>query len=535
MKSIIIIFNLLLLIIGTQIKAQNCIIKEWNENNSLNDTLYIGNQPQQFLDSLNSIGYYTLEILRKNLDSCDFTVQKGRQYKKIFLSKGSIRNKLVKNESLTNQMYTMAFEEYIQSIKDSLANIGQPFSSIQIQPKGYFMNSAVIDVVVENRDERIINKIKFVGYDQIPRFINKHLLHTNLRYTPLNIAKIKQKIDGYNFLTQTQEPKISFTKDSTTLYIYVQKRKLSLFEGLIGFESDENGKFSLQGNIDINLFNNFNQAERINLSWQSGLNKSQNLEFAFHLPYILNTNFGINSSINLQKQDSSFVKLQMRNGLAYQFNSNHFVSANYNFASSNFVGERQDSQADFSKNGFGITYQYENSQYSKFKENKTYLTITSGIWNQKIKEDDTKIKQNEILYQLVRQQHLFKNHFTHLGLSGKNLIQKENILENDLYQLGGFNSLRGFNQNSILTSSYNLFSAAYRYIPNDQIFFEIFSDFALIKNRENIVNSLHSIGAGLQFLTKFGFFQLHYAIGYQENKGYDIANGKIHLGIKSLF
>ena len=86
MKSIIIIFNLLLLIIGTQIKAQNCIIKEWNENNSLNDTLYIGNQPQQFLDSLNSIGYYTLEILRKNLDSCDFTVQKGRQYKKIFLT-----------------------------------------------------------------------------------------------------------------------------------------------------------------------------------------------------------------------------------------------------------------------------------------------------------------------------------------------------------------------------------------------------------------------------------------------------------------
>ena len=44
-----------------------------------------------------------------------------------------------------------------------------------------------------------------------------------------------------------------------------------------------------------------------------------------------------------------------------------------------------------------------------------------------------------------------------------------------------------------------------------------------------------SLGAGINFETKAGIFNLSYAIGKQFGKGFDFRIGKIHAGLTALF
>ena len=44
-----------------------------------------------------------------------------------------------------------------------------------------------------------------------------------------------------------------------------------------------------------------------------------------------------------------------------------------------------------------------------------------------------------------------------------------------------------------------------------------------------------SFGAGINFETKAGIFNLSYALGNQFGKGFDFRIGKIHAGLTALF
>lgn len=519
------------------LNAQNCSLFSFNSESVSYDSVYFGSASNRYLDSIQKIGFYTTHITKKEEDPCRIYFEKGAQYKRIYLEGISLKNRNTFFDPDKNKYYTLEFDSYLNALKDSLEKAGKPFSEIRVTPAGFVDEFAVAKIETAEDSVRFINDINFVGYEKIPKFVKKEILRQNLPYSLENLEKIRNQIGDYSFLNQYDTPKISFTKDSTTLYIYVKKQKQSFFDGLVGFESDEDGKFSIQGNVLVNLLNAFNRFEKINLQWESGLNASQNLNFGLHVPYILNTRLGINSALNIQKQDTSFVRLQLRNGLVYQFNPNHYLGGTFNLASSNYIESSNVNQGDYSKNGFGISYFFEDNRPSVFRENKTLIHVTSGLWKRKRTDlTSDKTEQTEIIYQLLRQQKIWKEHYLFSTISGSNLIQEDDYLENDMYLTGGFNSVRGFNQNSILTSSFNMLTLAYRYIPSEQILFEAFTDFAFINSQaEDETETLNSVGAGMQFFTRFGIFQINYAVGKTSDTSFDLGNGKIHLGVKSYF
>lgn len=519
------------------IHAQQCTLFSLNNEKAGYDSVYYGNSFNQYLDSITASGYYTLKITAKKTNPCEIYFDKGSYLERIYLSKIPIKNSLIQYDSIQKLYYTDDLDGYIQLVKDSLENAGNPFSEIIVEPMGWRNATAMAQIKLKADTARHINDIKFIGYDRIPKFVEKDILRKNLLYTSENSAFIEQKINTYSFLNQTEAPRVSFTKDSTTLYIYVTKRKQSIFDGLIGFESDEEGKFNLQGNVNIALINAFNGFEKINLQWESGLNKSQQLDFGAHIPYIFNSPLGIAAKLNIHKQDSSFVRLNMSNSIVYQFSPTHYLGGNFNLAGSNFINGTTAGQQDYTKNGFGITYYYQTGIDRVFRENKTFIEVNSGLWKRKFNDESLgTTSQTDIIYMVRRQQALWKDHYVYAALSGSNLIQEGVYLENDMYLMGGFNSLRGFNQNSIITPSFNMLTLSYRYIPSNQILFELFSDLALVKSIDNQTSeTLNSIGLGMQFFTRFGIFQMNYALGKTANTGFDFTNGKIHIGVMSFF
>lgn len=514
------------------LKGQECSIFQKSSIQNNFDTLYIGNNSKAYLDSLNQIGYHTLKVDSTSTQPCRIYIAKGKQFKKIIIkSTESIVLNQTQYDSI-HQNYTLNFERLIQGIKDSLLEQGQAFDQIAIKPIGFHEEFAQAQIEIIPSAKRNIDEIKFIGYERVPKFVKRELLNENKVYKNHSIENIRKKLDSYSFLTQTEPPKISFTKDSTILYVYTKKLRQNFINGILGFETDDENKLNLQGNVQLNLVNTFNSNERIQVDWKSGLNKSQKLKLESFIPNVFKNKIAYETNLNLTKQDSTYFKLEWRNGLFYQLNQGHYIGANYSLANSNYI---KNDNSDFNKSGFGFNYIYEDFSFNKLQENKTWIKLSSTLWSRNLKNRETEeSQQTEVSYWIERQQRLYKNHFVNSIIQGNNLIQQGEILENDLYQIGGFNSIRGFNQNSILTPSFNAISLAYRYIPNNNIFFEVFSDLALIEDKlgEN-TSFFNSYGLGMQFSTNFGWFQLNYALGSNETNSTSFTEGKIHIGIKS--
>ena len=117
-------------------------------------------------------------------------------------------------------------------------------------------------------------------------------------------------------------------------------------------------------------------------------------------------------------------------------------------------------------------------------------------------------------------------------LSGKYL------LKNELFRLGGQKSLRGFNELSLLATSYTYGNVELRYLLAQNSFLFAFYNQGYLQYR--VPKSSYSdyplgFGTGINFETNLGILSVSYALGKQKNNPLNLRQGKIHFGITALF
>jgi hemolysin activation/secretion protein len=117
-------------------------------------------------------------------------------------------------------------------------------------------------------------------------------------------------------------------------------------------------------------------------------------------------------------------------------------------------------------------------------------------------------------------------------------ISNKNIFANEMFKLGGLNSLRGFDDKSIIASAYTIFTAEFRYLyeQNSNVF--VFFDGCYYE--KNLINARSSdtpvgFGIGTNFETKAGIFSLAYALGRQQGYQANLRSAKIHFGFINRF
>ena len=115
------------------------------------------------------------------------------------------------------------------------------------------------------------------------------------------------KIDKTRFARNVKDPEILFTKDSSALYLYVEKTRRNTFDGFISFDTDENsGKINVEGYAKINLINTFNGGEKINFDFRSQKNQDRSLNSDIYVPYVFGAPLNFNYGLNLIQKDSSY-------------------------------------------------------------------------------------------------------------------------------------------------------------------------------------------------------------------------------------
>ena len=310
---------------------------------------------------------------------------------------------------------------------------------------------------------------------------------------------------------------------------HVKKKKNNSFDGIINFASKENGGLLLNGNIDLQLNNILNTGENFSLFWNSVAEERQEFKLSTKIPYIFNSKFSPEIAFNIYKQDSSFLNTRFNLKLLYNLGSKSEIGLTYSNETSNKLESELNNIESFNSSFLGIKYLYRISNNDNFYNDRFSISLNPSLGSRNSdNKNDTQFKlQTEIkfLYDFNDRNKIYIR-------NESGLLKSDNYLTNELYRIGGANSLRGFNEQSIFAENYTYFNLEYRYLTSINSYLHTITDIGFIQNEDS--NFLTGLGLGYVFKKEQFIFNIALATNTQENN-VSLRESKLILSFKSFF
>ena len=173
---------------------------------------------------------------------------------------------------------------------------------------------------------------------------------------------------------------------------------------------------------------------------------------------------------------------------------------------------------------------------------QTVLNLTTGIGNRQIlNETAEKTKSSQIFITIEASHNFNLNKKNSINIKSQNYyLQSNRYLDNELYRFGGFNSIRGFTENSLRAYFTTSLLTEYRYIIAPSLYVYSILDYCIYKNRTNLeqvdnTNKLLAAGLGFGLQTKNGIFKFALANGKSENQIMQFYNTIVHISYNVKF
>jgi outer membrane protein assembly factor BamA len=494
------------------------------------------------------------------------------QVNKSWLDAVGWNNRQYANHSFNWQQYALLR----QKLLDHLENNGYPFAklfldSLQLQQEGAIAAS----LKVEPGPLYKIDSLRLYGSARISNyFMQRYLdLPNGVTYKREKLQNISRKIAELPYVQEQQPWDLTMLGTGSVVNLYLKQKKSSEINVLVGFlpASDQlvNNKLLVTGEATINLRNTLGSGESIGLNWQQLQLKSPRLNLSFQQPYIFQSSFGINAAFDLFKKDSSFVNINMLLGVQYYVSGTKSASIFIQSQRSNLLTidtvqvlrtKRLPVEADVSSVSLGVTYEVNNTNYRLNPIKGNELFISGSVGTRKLRRSEAIVKlknpsdpafsyaslydtvgSNAYQFRLRMQgAHYFPISRASTFKTGLQAgwFQSPAIFRNELFQIGGYRLLRGFDEQSIFASQYAVGTAEYRYLAAQNSFFFVFADAGWVNNAQRSArkkNTFIGAGLGLAFETKAGIFNISYAAGKRNDAKFDLRQSKIHLGYVNYF
>ena len=415
---------------------------------------------------------------------------------------------------------------------------GESLAKLQLTKISKHKNYLAAQVAYFPEKKRTLDALVIKGNTNFPKGYLKSLskLYRKSPFNQVLVNRLKKEFDSYPFCTQIKSPEIQFTTDSTSLYIYAQKRSANTFDGFIGFSNSETKNITLMGYVDVLLQNILNTGESVSITWKSNGNLQKSFAGQVELPYIFNSPLALKAQLQLFKQDSTFQNTKTALHLGYLFRFHKRLYLGYQSAeSSDIQNTNSGLVADFKNYFTSLSYDYVNNSGSDlFFTEKTKLKIEYGTGSR-----NTPIKKNKQYYiSSVLKQDWQLNDKNHLILKNESyLLQSESYLVNELARFGGINSLVGFNENSLQANFYSITRTEYRCKLSPSLYWSALADYGLYQDQTTRVKSstIAGLGTGIKLATKTGLLSLYYAVGSTKNQTFNTKNALFHVSLTSYF
>lgn len=489
----------------------------------------------KFLDSLSQNSYYLTEVtnVKKTKNTTEIFFDKKQNFN---IAEVHLSDSLAKQLNLSENFTTKNLDSLKQNINQKYRDKGYSFNRVKTKFKGFKNKIPQVDLEISLSEKRTIDKFVLKDYDKVPkrfvRNLEQDFLHKT--YDDKNLLKINSSLQNHPFVLLERPPQTLFKRDSTEIYLFLKKKVNSTFDGIIGFGNDKTDKFTLNGSLNLNLKNIFNGFETIGLFWQRNPDSGQTFNLGTDIPYLFNSKIGLNLNVNIYRQDSTFATVKAIPGYYYHISSNQKIGIRGTFETSAVLDSLYTAGKDYTKQGIGIWY-----QFTKPTETEIFQYQTRVITNiDYLRANYTDQKFNQIQYFLSAENnfHLSGNHYLNLNGESALINAKNELNTNELFRFGGWNSLRGFNENSLYADFYAYGGAEYRYLVNPQTFFDVFGQYAILNNPTLAGQvKLYSLGFGFKFFLPIGLMSLQISNGSQFGEAFNLKSTKISWGILSRF
>lgn len=525
------------------------------------DSLKVFQEIEVFQTKLKARGYissyYRFSMENDSNVVCHFTV--GEKYIWKNLTVSNLINQIAPS---IEDFSTKTFNE--NKLKSEVAYLlevcednGYPFAQV------FFDSVMISEGEIEAKLDVSLND--FVIVDSI---IVKGGMKTSLNYVTKQIGiekgdvyneglidKINIKVSNIPFVETIRTSEVYFTKGKATLVLYLKDKTASRFDGIIGLNPDEGtGKIGITGDLKVDLLNAFKKGENIILNWEQAKSESQNYLARFSYPFLFSSRIGLETGLNYYRQDSTFANLDADFGFSFFLDEKQKAGVSAQVIESNSLLASQASLAGLPVTNsartiyYGVNYSYNSLDYrlnprrglsvlANLKTGNKTIVKDADLVNleyENLEEKTIQIKTDVTVSYFLP---LFKKSTVLLKLHSGNVFG-DNIFLNELYQLGGLKTIRGFNQQSILASNFYIATSEFRYLfdRNSAVFGYL--DYAYYESKSTTgfeTDVPFGFGVGTNFQTKAGIFSLSYGLGKQKGNPILFKNGKVHFGFVSLF
>jgi outer membrane protein assembly factor BamA len=551
---------------------------------------------QQALAQLQQRAYLAASVDTLFFDDtvCTAYLMVGQRYEWAILENGNIAPDFLAAIGFKERFYEQTPFYYKEVLKvqekllEYLENHGYPFAQVyldsvriaesSIAARLYYNKGPLIffdELVIEGKSRS--NKPNASKKVRIKTgFLSSYLgIRPTKLYSEKLVKKVQNRLDALRYLRSYQSPYVVFREDKAAVHLFVNDQPSSKIDLLLGLLPSQDPvtqqqRFDFTGNIDIDLINPLGTGKRLQFKFQQLSLGTSDLLARFSWPYLLRTPLGVEAAFKLYKRDSSFIDVISDVGVQYLFNGNSYIKAFWVNTTTNLINidldqivqtRRLPSMLDLSNSSFGLEVYYDNLDY-KYNPRKGFEVLATASFALKRVRPNTAIQEledpldtdfsfanlydtivtNTFQYRFLVQYSQFVQVLPWSTVMGRYrgglLLSKDPIYDNETFRIGGNRILRGFDEESIFATWYNVLTLEWRFLFGRNSYAYAFGDLAYTQ-RQTISTALndwpYGFGVGVALETKVGVFALSYALGSQQGNPVLFSNGKVHFGYVYAF
>ncbi|MEN8121889.1 MAG: BamA/TamA family outer membrane protein [Bacteroidota bacterium] len=378
--------------------------------------------------------------------------------------------------------------------------------------------------------------------------ISKKLIYKYIGIKPGDLFN-QRKIDHLDknlsrlpYIESAKPAELEFIEKKADIHIYLKKRKSNLFNGIIGFATDENeeNKLKFAGNLKFDLNNSFGIGEHIDLYWENYKDSSQLLSIGTAFPYLFVLPVGIKASFQLDKESLDYLNVNYSLALTYDIKPRNNINIYFNQRRSYVVGNEVEVQARFDNINnytFGLSIGIDKTNRLILPRKGFNFKLSTG-YGYRWAEQKGNSYMLEAGFYCAYYWQLSNNLTFILKNASKGMFNDIGFYENEMYKIGGVKSVRGFDEKSLLASSYSIFTFEPRFFISNYSFVSIFTDYIYFEENAIDLNNNNygvGLGSGISIDSKAGIFSLNFAVGKLNDNPFRLSNTKLHFGYSARF
>jgi outer membrane protein assembly factor BamA len=452
---------------------------------------------------------------------------------------------------------------------------GFPFVKIRLDRMAIDSNKIKASLITSKGETYKIDSIRLFGSAKISNtFIQKQLgIKNGSLYKKSLLDGIPKKIQDLPYLQQQFPYNLTMLSTSAVVNLYLQPRKSSILNVLLGVipQPNPNGlnqvapsRLFISGDANILLHNVAGLGETIGLNYQQLSVKSRRVHLLYKHPYFLKSNYGIDGLFEMYKRDSAYLNIEAQLGVGYNLGQNtqgrlfmQVVKTNsYPDTATIRLTRKLPDNLDIKFYNLGFQYEWDGTDFRRNPSKGSTLSMVMAFGTKKIFSNSgvdalkdpgfdfqtlyDSIKRNTYQFKLkttaahyfkIRKQTVLKTAFQ------GGLLLSQNYFRNELFQIGGFKVLRGFDEESQFCNQYAVGTAEYRYLVAPESYFFVFADGGVTKNQvaKAVDHRYLGLGAGMNFMTKSGLFNLSIAVGTRNEIPFGLKQARLHFGYVNVF